>query len=96
MALVANCRVCLSYNTAMTKDDLTQKKLPVFNLVRCKQCGICGHFCLKAAIAYGEHGYPSLADPEACTSCGLCRDMCPDWAVCLSLPQAGEADTGTA
>ncbi len=24
---------------------------------------------------------PYLAKPKACTSCALCRDMCPDWAV---------------
>ncbi len=27
---------------------------------------------------------PYLADSEACTSCGLCSDMCPDWAVYLT------------
>lgn len=79
----------------MTKKDSTRKKLPGFDLVRCKQCGICGHFCPKAAIAFDDRDHPFLADPEACTSCGLCEDMCPDWAVCLSLPQVGEADNGT-
>lgn len=76
--------------------DQRQKKLPVFTLARCKQCGICGHFCPKGAIAYDKHGLPFLADPEACTSCGLCEDMCPDWAVCLSLPQEGEGRSGDA
>jgi 2-oxoglutarate ferredoxin oxidoreductase subunit delta len=80
----------------MSNSALTQKKLPVFDSVRCKQCGICARFCPKEAIALDGHGNPSLADPEACTSCGLCEDMCPDWAVCLSLSQAGEADSGTA
>jgi 2-oxoglutarate ferredoxin oxidoreductase subunit delta len=84
------------YNTAMSKNPLIQKELPVFDPVRCKQCGICARFCPKGAIGLDDHGSPFLAEPEACTSCGLCEDMCPDWAVCLSHTQAGEADNGTA
>ena len=76
----------------MTTKDLTKKKLPVFMLERCKQCGICAHFCPTEAIALQKDGTPFLARPEACTSCGLCEDMCPDWAVCLSLVDLGEAD----
>ncbi len=34
---------------------------------------------------------PYLADSEACTSCGLCSDMCPDWAVYLTEVGRGEA-----
>ncbi|MCE5253576.1 MAG: 4Fe-4S binding protein [Actinomycetia bacterium] len=68
----------------MTKVDVQHKKLPVFTLTRCKQCGICGHFCPKGAIAFDDQGLPFLADPEACNSCALCVDMCPDWAVYLS------------
>lgn len=80
----------------MTQVDAKPKKLPVFDLARCKQCGICAHFCPKGAIAYDGRGLPVLIEPAACTSCGLCEDMCPDWAVCLSLPQAGEGGGGAA
>jgi len=79
----------------VTKVHQKLKKLPVFTLARCKQCGICGHFCPKEAIRFDEHGTPFLADPEACTSCGLCVDMCPDWAVFLSLPEEEESGTET-
>ena len=80
----------------MTTKDLATKKLPVFDLVRCKQCGICGHFCPKNCIAFREDGYPYLADPEACTSCGMCQYMCPDWAVCVDVPSEVEPDTEAA
>ncbi len=61
----------------MKNTDVKLKKLPSFNLARCKRCGICGHFCPTEAIAFDEQGLPFLADPEACTSCNLCQDMCP-------------------
>lgn len=83
----------------MTTTELTQKtqkQLPVFRLDRCKQCGICSHFCPTEAIAIHKDGTPFLARPEACTSCGLCEDMCPDWAVCLSPVDLGEADKDAA
>lgn len=64
--------------------DIIEKPLPVFTPSRCKQCGICSHFCPAHAIGVRDDGTPFLADPEACTSCGLCQDMCPDWAVCVS------------
>jgi 2-oxoglutarate ferredoxin oxidoreductase subunit delta len=80
----------------MTTKDLTKKKLPMFTLQRCKQCGICSHFCPAEAIVVRDNGTPFLARPEICTSCGLCEDMCPDWAVCLDFPDPGEAEKGTA
>lgn len=63
--------------------NITIKKLPQFSAARCKRCGICSHFCAVNAIATRDGGMPYLAAPETCTSCGLCRDMCPDWAVSL-------------
>ncbi len=72
------------------------KKLPVFDCLRCKRCGICSHYCPTGSITVESDGTPVLSAPEVCTSCGLCEDMCPDWAVCLSLPEPGEGDTGTA
>ncbi|MCX8033565.1 MAG: 4Fe-4S binding protein [Thermoleophilia bacterium] len=69
---------------AVATKSLATKKIPVFNLVRCKRCGICSHFCPQQAIGTQRDGTPFLADAEACTSCRLCEDMCPDWAVCLT------------
>jgi 2-oxoglutarate ferredoxin oxidoreductase subunit delta len=85
----------LIYNDSVAKTkDISQKQLPVFALSRCKQCGICSHFCPTHAIGVHDDGTPFLADPEACTSCGLCQDMCPDWAVCVTAPKAPEAAKG--
>ncbi|MGI5939755.1 MAG: ATP-binding protein [Thermoleophilia bacterium] len=64
--------------------NIITKRLPEFLVERCKQCGICIHFCAPKALAAGDDGVPYLADHDACTSCGLCRDMCPDWAICLT------------
>ena len=80
----------------MTTKDLATKRLPVFDLVRCKQCGICAHFCPKDCIAFNDEGDPYLARPEACTSCRMCEYMCPDWAVCLEAPSEGQPDTEAA
>lgn len=80
----------------MTTKDLATKKLPVFDLRRCKLCGICSHFCPAKAIEVEADGLPFLANPEACTSCGLCEEMCPDWAVSLNLPDEEETGSGTA
>jgi len=75
-----------------TTEHITRKKLPVFTPTRCKQCGICSHFCPAEAIGVRDDGTPFLAKPEACTSCGLCEDMCPDWAICLTAEDATESD----
>jgi 2-oxoglutarate ferredoxin oxidoreductase subunit delta len=88
--------VRVRYNDAVATKDLTQKKLPVFTLKRCKRCGICSHFCPEGAIAELDDGTPVLAKPEACNACRLCEYMCPDWAVYLSPSDEGAPDSKTA
>lgn len=80
----------------MPTKELANKKLPVFDRKRCKQCGICSHYCPKEAIVIRKDGTPFLEQPEACTSCGLCEDMCPDWAICLGLLDPADAEEGPA
>lgn len=50
----------------------------------CKGCELCVVFCArhclemeKALNAIGYHP-AHLAQPEQCTGCGLCADMCPE------------------
>lgn len=62
--------------------NIVMKPLPQFSSARCKRCGICSHFCAVQAIATRD-GMPYLTDPDVCTSCGVCQDMCPDWAIDL-------------
>jgi len=80
--------------------SLATKKVPVFNLTRCKRCGICSHFCPQQAIGVQADGTPFLANTEACSSCRLCEDMCPDWAICLTpldaVLQEAQAPVGSA
>gem|GEM_PF-2526938 len=68
-----------------------QRRRPSFDLVRCKRCSICCHFCPEGAIGLHPDGTPYLLEPEACRACRLCEDMCPDWAICLRSEQAGDA-----
>ena len=76
-----------------TTANTITKQLPQFSAKRCKRCNICVHFCAMQAIATDDTGMPYLADPQACTSCGVCRDMCPDWAIYLeAVPIEVEAE----
>ena len=76
-----------------TKEFYELCKRHELSFQRCKQCGICTHFCPEDALAELDDGTPVLEYPEKCTSCGLCEDMCPDWAVCLTVPDQGESAT---
>jgi len=75
--------------------ERTAKKKPVFDPARCKRCGVCVRFCPFGAIAQKQDGMPYLAKPELCTSCRLCQDMCPDWAIRL-VPEGPEGASGAA
>ena len=72
------------------------KPKPTWNRARCKRCGICSHFCPVDAIETNADGVPSLAHPEACTSCHLCERLCPDFVITLvSSAEAAEAQEAT-
>lgn len=53
------------------------------NRPRCKECGLCIHYCPKKAISKsGELNaggyYPVQIDDELCIACGICYTVCPD------------------
>jgi 2-oxoglutarate ferredoxin oxidoreductase subunit delta len=78
----------LIYNCSVeTTNDTVERTRPEFALTRCRRCDICAHYCPKGAIRADRDGTPYLAHPGLCTLCGLCEDMCPDRAVCLSGPE---------
>lgn len=58
---------------------------------RCKGCRFCVEFCPHKVLAvserYNAKGYrlPCVVDEEACTHCGLCEMICPEFAI-YSLP----------
>ncbi|MCZ7664163.1 MAG: 4Fe-4S binding protein [Thermoleophilia bacterium] len=70
-------------------------QIPVFDARRCKQCGICTHFCPTSAIRPDSSGSPKLVDPQACTSCRLCEQLCPDFAVEMTDREAVPPDEDT-
>lgn len=50
---------------------------------RCKECGICIHYCPKKAISMTDElnsrGYKHIkVDEENCIGCGICYTVCPD------------------
>lgn len=56
---------------------------PVFR-AECIQCLECKDVCPRQALLADAMGYPYLADPERCTSCGLCADICMHSAIRLT------------
>lgn len=64
------------------------KKKPVFNLVRCKGCGVCAAFCPKSVLKV-IHGKITAVSGAQCIGCGMCENLCPDYAVWL-VEEGGE------
>ena len=54
---------------------------------RCKGCGLCTLGCSRKLVALSETsnalGYKmaQFSNPEKCTGCCLCAEMCPDVAI---------------
>lgn len=70
------------------------KSLPVFNRERCKQCGICAHFCPKGVMELDKDGFPHIIDADACNECKLCEYLCPDFGIEVAAPGKGVPGTG--
>ena len=68
--------------------------VPDFTRERCKQCGICAHFCPKGAIELDADQNPRLVHPEACTACMLCEYLCPDFGVRVRADARNDATNG--
>jgi len=54
---------------------------------KCKGCGYCINYCPRDVLAESEkfnakgYHYPYVKNGDACTACGLCELMCPDFAI---------------
>jgi 2-oxoglutarate ferredoxin oxidoreductase subunit delta len=57
--------------------------------IRCKGCELCTAACAKKCIrmskSFSVTGYypAEFLNPEACTGCGLCAQICPDLAIAV-------------
>lgn len=54
---------------------------------RCKGCNFCIEFCPNSVLIqsseFNRKGYhpPEVQSPEECVNCGLCRIICPEFAI---------------
>ncbi len=51
------------------------------NSTWCKACGICYEVCPRGVLAPNEVGKATVAAGDKCTSCKLCENLCPDFAI---------------
>lgn len=47
----------------------------------CKKCRICAELCPKNVFSLQMDGTPEVVRGEACSECGLCILICPDYAI---------------
>lgn len=64
--------------------DRRSRPTPVFDSIRCKQCGLCAYVCPVGVLELPARSTPELSEPEACTGCRACEFICPDFAVMMA------------
>ncbi len=48
---------------------------------RCSKSGLCVQECPMDAILFDENLDGFTIDPDSCTDCGSCADVCPEEAI---------------
>ncbi len=64
------------------------KKKPIIEVHHkwCKGCAFCVEFCPRHVLEM-EGVYPVVVNIDACTACGLCEVLCPDFAIEVIEPE---------
>ena len=70
------------------RHDFYAGVIPVVDLAKCTQCGICEQLCRFDAIKVSSEG--ALVDYISCEGCGLCGLACPEKAIEMKENQCGE------
>ncbi len=67
--------------------SLPQIKLTAvkINEVWCKKCGICTAFCSRGVLVQTPDKKILAEKIENCIGCGICVNLCPDYALSLEM-----------
>lgn len=61
---------------------------PVFNLAKCRQCGLCYLYCPTGCINLNKEYFE--ANLDYCKGCGICASECPAQAIEMIYEEEGE------
>jgi Pyruvate/2-oxoacid:ferredoxin oxidoreductase delta subunit len=70
------------------RHDFYAGVIPMVDLAKCTQCGICEQLCRFDAIKLSSEG--ALVDYISCEGCGLCGLACPEKAIEMKENRCGE------
>lgn len=59
---------------------MNELALPIINKNLCTLCGACVTSCPEGALVMEKQG-PAYSQPDNCTYCTLCEDICPTDAI---------------
>lgn len=59
---------------------MLRNNIPIINLERCDRCGQCVERCPEDALVMTKDG-PAFREPNLCTFCTLCENICPLGAI---------------
>ncbi len=72
----------------MDSDTILQPKGTVNIIVeRCKGCSFCIEYCPKEVLVMSDnfnkkgYHYPEILKTGLCVNCGLCSNICPEFAI---------------
>ena len=81
LTIGGNIYTCGNAKEFKTGDWRSQK--PIFDIEKCKQCGLCFPVCPDNSIPVNENGNRTDFDYDYCKGCGICARVCPFGAITM-------------